>query len=433
MSNDKSKIYFANLDVLRFIAAALVVVYHIEHKKTFFGYDSLLHIYFFRNIGDIAVTIFFVLSGFIITYLLLTEHGNTGRINIPKFYMRRILRIWPLYYLIILLGFFVLPHIPQLHIPVQSLSWSHLTVDNLLLYLFFLPNLVFTFFPDIPYINQAWSIGVEEQFYILWPLLLFATHKNMRFFLVFILITFIVCNRYFTNMWVDALYNDIPTSYPLKTFLSHERFTCMGIGGLGAYFLYNKIRFRHLLSFLSRREMQVFFCFTTIFFLVYELNKWGVALAAVSITLAIASRKKTISTIVLTIGAAIMIIAGINGNIAHSSLLHYFTHEILSVLFCVIIINLAQQESSFININNKSILYLGKISYGIYMYHNIFIVLSMHIIAGITHPGLHQLSLYICSFILTIAASSLSYELYEKYFLKLKQKRFTVIKSGVQP
>ena len=59
--------------------------------------------------GDIGVNFFFVLSGFLITFLLLSERQFTGRIAIAAFYMRRVLRIWPLYFVVVLIGFVVFP------------------------------------------------------------------------------------------------------------------------------------------------------------------------------------------------------------------------------------------------------------------------------------------------------------------------------------
>ena len=103
-----------NLDALRFIAAWIVLLCHVEVLKPYFGivpYTSR----FFVNSAQLAVTFFFVLSGFLITWLLLAEKrkNEQQKINVWRFYSKRILRIWPLYYLLILLGFFVLNQILQ--------------------------------------------------------------------------------------------------------------------------------------------------------------------------------------------------------------------------------------------------------------------------------------------------------------------------------
>lgn len=97
--------YFKNLDTLRALAAIIVVIGHVEFFKKNNSIPNLIESDFiiFPN-GHLAVVLFFVLSGFLITYLLTIEK-ESGSISFKKFYMRRILRIWPLYYLIIFLSF----------------------------------------------------------------------------------------------------------------------------------------------------------------------------------------------------------------------------------------------------------------------------------------------------------------------------------------
>ena len=107
-----TKIYFKGLAEIRALAAFFVIFHHIELYKHRDGLTSLYDTplsYFIDALGKNGVYIFFVLSGFLITYLLLVEKKINTRINIRKFYFRRILRIWPLYYLIILISFTIIP------------------------------------------------------------------------------------------------------------------------------------------------------------------------------------------------------------------------------------------------------------------------------------------------------------------------------------
>ncbi|GIV43810.1 MAG: hypothetical protein KatS3mg035_0933 [Bacteroidia bacterium] len=103
------KIYFENLDGLRFLCFLSVFFFHSFH--TDFDYIKTNYIYHFikRDLfgnGNLGVNFFFVLSGFLITYLLIEEKKLNGKINILKFWIRRILRIWPLFYLCVIIGFF---------------------------------------------------------------------------------------------------------------------------------------------------------------------------------------------------------------------------------------------------------------------------------------------------------------------------------------
>ena len=108
----KYRIHFNNLNGLRFLAALMVVICHIEQNKKGFLLPNLRALV--KHLGVLGVDLFFVLSGFLITILLLKEKEIFKKIEYKKFYLRRILRIWPLYYLVVILSLFVLPNIPFL-------------------------------------------------------------------------------------------------------------------------------------------------------------------------------------------------------------------------------------------------------------------------------------------------------------------------------
>ena len=172
IENKNTKVYFENLNTIRFIAATLVIVHHIEQFKAMFNLDNLWDNKVVGMIGKLGVVLFFVLSGFLISYLLFIEKEVTNTISIKKFYIRRILRIWPLYFLIILFAFFIFPFIEFFSWPEigKEVVWDNVSF-KLILYVFFLPNLALNIYETIPYASQTWSIGAEEQFYLIWPVL----------------------------------------------------------------------------------------------------------------------------------------------------------------------------------------------------------------------------------------------------------------------
>jgi len=101
--------HFPNLDALRGIAAGVVVLSHIELLKPNFNLKTLPFNSLLKTGGSIAVTLFFVLSGFLITYLLMNEKEKKQKIFLKEFYIRRSLRLWPLFYLTFFICYIIVP------------------------------------------------------------------------------------------------------------------------------------------------------------------------------------------------------------------------------------------------------------------------------------------------------------------------------------
>lgn len=98
-------VYFPGINGIRAIAAFSVIIAHIEVYKRLIGSPTLLSNVLIHQLAHKGLSLFFVLSGFLISYLLLEELNHSSDINLKKFYVRRILRILPLYYLIVSIGF----------------------------------------------------------------------------------------------------------------------------------------------------------------------------------------------------------------------------------------------------------------------------------------------------------------------------------------
>jgi peptidoglycan/LPS O-acetylase OafA/YrhL len=378
------RVYFPNLNSIRFIAALAVMIHHIELTKYWFGQPNIYRTSFVGGVfGQLGIILFFVLSGFLITYLLLLEQRETNRISIKNFYIRRILRIWPLYYLIITLSLFIIPNIHVMDVPGYSEEIHNNFFAKVFMFLMFVPNLVYAIYKHVPYAEQAWSVGVEEQFYLIWPALLsLVVRKNKTLNMLLGVI------GVYTLIKITAiiLHNNHPGDATIESFYQFWMnfcIDCMAIGGIAAYLLFYKKD--KILNLLYDKYLQI-----SLYITIAYITVRGIAVP-------------------------------------------YFNYEFYAIMFAVLILNLSSNKKTVLTLEYKPISYLGKISYGLYMYHNIMLVLALNLVLGFSPDILHSLSgniIYYCIAIcLTILASALSYEFFEKRFIKAKI-RYSEIISG---
>lgn len=231
-------IHLPGLNGLRAIAALSVMWGHT--LQTTFG-DWGTKGFQLPVVAD-GVTMFFVISGFLITYLLLNEHERSHTVSIPKFYMRRILRIWPIYYVYMAIALAV------------TATWND---PNIWYYLFFGANIPFILSAGIWPIVHYWSIGVEEQFYLFWPWLVKGSHGKTRRLLA---TAVALCAAWLLCKWGIYLVCGTTTAY---RFFSVTRFDCMMLGAIGATLYFTRSGWFNRL--LGNRTLGVI-CLLALFF-----------------------------------------------------------------------------------------------------------------------------------------------------------------------
>lgn len=369
--------YFEHLDVIRFLAAFIIVIAHAyEAWCGWYGQIGILSAgtykelsyfgkfidTFIRNFG-IGVDIFFLLSGFLITYILLEEKKRYNKISIGKFMIRRALRIWPLYFLLIAAApFFV--HITNSPQP------------NYLANVFFLGNFDTIHSQTWGYpFAHFWSICIEEHFYLVWPFIIaFIPKKRLiQTFIIVILISIsfrLIFAMTHSFSWFTLYANTL------------SRIDVLVIGAIGAYF-YSEKPFTLKLSRFVRYTLLISILISLF---IEPVVLWD--------TLFMASFKKYFY---ISIIAVLLLDFNFNPYFKHvfkpGSIFHYF----------------------------------GKVSYGIYMYGNVILLIiikKMLIKWGISNIYIF----FSLIFFLSILIPVVSYELYEKHFLKLARK-FRNIKS----
>jgi len=368
----RDKFYIRGLDGLRFLGSLLILLHHTEKGKVLFGYES--HYSFTNGMGHTAMTLFFTLSGFLITYILLKEKKETGTISLINFYKRRISRIWPLYYILIFLSLFFFSQSNLFYMPGTNASVNYFVA--LPLYFFQLPNLhVFFSGALLVALGHLWTIGVEEQFYAITPLLLKKTKNIAKALVIIILIKFLITIVFSILFNFSLLPAEVLNSLKVtKHFLFNLRFEAFAVGGLGAYF------------FIEKKES-----------ILYYVNQPMI-------------KYFNLGLLILTMGL---------GNA--SQLLHLF----FAVSFTYIIVSLASKNQPIFFLDNFIITYIGKISYGLYMYQ----LPVIYIVSNLLRPYYTSSNLlswniiyYILCLCISFGISILSYEFVERKIIALARK-----------
>lgn len=349
--------HYKKLDALRGISILLVIC----------GHWMALHT---LRLAHIGVEIFFVLSGFLITLILLRnkhlDHSvpeqKVGTV-LKKFYIRRFLRIFPVYYLVLVLCYLF-------SFPNDTIQ-SHFTWD--ILYL----NNVYAWYYNlkVPNFIHLWSLSVEEQFYLIWPWLILLTPFR---YLKHILLSTVAIGIGFRFFYFSPL-SGLSVSHPIGLVLLPSCLDLFACGGLLAYFhqyLPDKVKA------LSNKTWVLFFA--------------GIAVMALCILL------------------------------GEEHILFYTFFRVGSSMATVSVIVACLYTSTSITdfvFNNRVLIFLGKISYGVYLYHLLIpdtaFVNLYSMLAG-TEPRF-ALKL-IARFSLLIFISSASWYLFERPINNLKDK-----------
>ncbi len=375
------KVFFPSIDGLRFFAFFTVFLHHALptpiSDKSFIDHILIT----FKKNGWVGVDLFFVLSGFLITILLLKERAKYGNFSIKNFWIRRTLRIWPLYFLALLSGFFIIPFIySQLQISdFSSPNYLYEIRSQLPFYLTFLGNwaVVLHTYSSFSNIAHLWTISLEEQFYLLWPLILvfIRSFKSALFFCILIIIS-ATGFRYYLN--------SIGTEHPHLYVNTFARVDTLVFGSLIALILFYKPQ---IIS-----KLRLFF----------NLPFQGLSL--------------------ILLGIILYRISLFNPYLIRNGTLGYL---VISVFMSYYILSSLQIQTLFSKfLTWRPLVYLGKISYGLYVWH----ILSIELI-NITFRNLNYPIIKIpLAFLLTIIISSISYRYFEQFFLKFKSN-FTRISS----
>jgi peptidoglycan/LPS O-acetylase OafA/YrhL len=350
--------YYPALDGLRGIAIIVVLIWH---------YVSSWHTFF---PGWAGVDLFFVLSGYLITGRLLDTKGQPGYFT--RFYRNRILRIWPLYYALVIPFLLLIPYVKAIHAPTVAIY-----KDHWLSLLLFLQNWTFIRCgtPSDMTLVHLWSLAVEEQFYLLWPLVILLTTARGRIRIFIPLILLVLAARCIFCWYHPA--NPINIHY--NTFF---RIDALVAGSL--------------LCQLHRLDIKI---------------------------------PKGWTGVIASIGLFIILAAGIIAGEASPTIPFITTigYTLLAIVFaCALHLTLQPGHPLARLCTLPSLRWMGKISYGLYIIHmpvRTIIGGRLEVGAARLWPNFQTLigwSVPWFCFFLSLFLSVISFRYYESFFLRLK-------------
>ncbi len=370
MNTSVNKNYFLGLDGFRAVLTLFAFIYHVEMVKAVVGISNAYDFFVRTNFGELTITGFFVLSGFLITYLLLKERRDHGKIEVLKFYKRRALRIWPLYYLYLFIAVIFFWGNDFFSFPWPQFSYmNHSALKIMILHFIGMPNIAYLIVL-IPFLSHTWTIGVEEQFYLIWPVILRYSKRMIRFSTYLILALLFIKSGYHyfkgyisdpsVRFWADLI----------DKYLYYFRIECMAAAGIVAYLFLN--------------------------------NKYN--------------------SLIYSVKFQLVCFASIIGMHICSYFFHYVSNTLYAFLLSCLAMNIAG-DKSILSFDNQYLAYLGKISYGFYIAHMAIISSVSKLVQSCFLESsliLKNILIYGVSFALTLGAGALSYRYFETPFLKMK-------------
>ncbi len=368
------KVFFNNLDALRFIAFLFIFLGHAldtdsEAIRQSAAYEWVKnYVYIF---GKTGFSFAFVLSSYINTWVILEERHQAGYFKPWLYYVRRAIRIWPLYFLVLFVGFVALPLV------MQWMGEPYQEVGNPWYFIFFVGNfyLIEHGWTHSPIISVLWSVSVEEQFYIFWPFLLILFRHREKWLFALLLLVFAITTWHFygtdVNLWFHTLF-------------------LLGDIAVGAIFAFISFHRNWGFGWLSNMSTQL------------------IASIYVAFIASLLSYHWLFDSGLLPGALNLMV-----EKLFYAVILSFFIFE---QNFCT---------NSFFKFGKlKTLSYLGMISYGLFCFHEIGLLVGNRLLASTGlqhHVGAFLVLKPLAAFLIIVPFAAFSWHYFEKPLLRLKR------------
>ena len=343
--------HLPSLDGWRAVAIMLVILGHA--KLTEGMPPSIYYLLDILVFAELGVRIFFIISGFLITTLLIKEFNRSNRINLKLFYIRRFLRICRVYY-VYLFVIILINNYLQLEISKETFIAAFLYITN------------FQFAEGSWFTGHSWSLAVEEQFYLFWPVLFLINIRRLVFFCILILLCLPLLRVY----WY---YNPDYSKITLAPFLAHADALLTGC-------LLAALSFKSVFScsqIIWQKSYLVVFSISLIFAITYCQSRF------------------LYGSIMQTIG--------------------YLINNVL-IGFLLLRTVIVKRSLFFCFLNNRITKRIGALSYSLYLWQQLFLVPKDY------YYGKFAWCLFPTNILLTGLLAYFSYQYFESYFLRFKSR-----------
>lgn len=378
----RKRIYFPGLYTFKVVSVLLILVSSVELLKAYLGLPHLYTFHTIYNAGNLGMTWAFAISGFLVTMMLLEEKNRTNQIRYRSFYARRLLRIAPVYLLVTLLAFLVLPHIGFFEISGLSSEVGESTFIKLMCYLIGQPQIAYVAYIQIPYVELLWFIGPAVLFYLIIPKIIDALDSSFWVILSVVLgvivlreaayiLTLSVADESLSNIFKQA-----------EQVLLYTRIECLAIGALGAILVFGEPS--NLGKMLVNPIAEVIAVCATLFFVIFGYSS------------------------------------------------HVVNHDVQAAVLTILILNVSSKGESMARVENAVSRTLGKMAFAAFGVHQIAIVIAIKAMQELADSKFDSLlsnaALYLFSIALTFALAWPLHHFLEKPFLK-RRARHTIVKN----